>query len=292
MRYTVLCLCCAIFTMFSSQTTIAQSPEIIIFAASSLTDSFSALAEQFEQEYNVQITLNFAGSSTLAAQLLQGAPVDVFASANPQQMQSIIDDNLIDENAVTIFAENELIIIVPSDNPANIESAQDLATDNVKLVLAAPSVPIREYSNQLLESLIPIYGNGYVDDVFDNLVSEESNVRQIAARVTLGEADAGIVYRTDVTPDIAEDVLVINVPKGTSPRANYLIAPLSESENLETARLFIEFVLSESGQSILSEWGFCSPQAQSPELTPEAEITPEIEVTPEINENQELETPC
>ena len=281
--------------MFSSQqqTAIAQSPaELIIFAASSLTDSLTALAEQFEQEHNIQITLNFAGSSTLAAQLLQGAPVDIFASANPVQMQTVVDDNLIQDDTVTIFAENELIIIIPSDNPANIETAQDLANDNVKLVLAAPSVPIREYSNQLLENLIPFYGNDFADDVLNNLVSEETSVRYITARVAPGEADAGIVYRTDVTPDIAEDVQVINLPEGTSPRANYLIAPLSESKNSATARLFIEFVLSEAGQSILNEWGFCSPQTLSPELTPEVEITPEIEVTPEINENQEIETSC
>ena len=243
-------------------------------------------------ENNVQITLNFAGSSTLAAQLIQGAPADIFASANLQQMQAIVDENLILEEMLSIFAENELVIIIPADNPANIESAADLANDDVMLVLAAPSVPIREYTNQLLDNLRPLYGDNFFQTVMTNLVSEEANVRQVVARVALGETDAGIVYRTDVTPDILDDVLIIELPEGTSPRASYPIAPLLEAENSVNAALFIDFVLSQEGQNILQEWGFCSPVFSEPEITPEPEMTPEPEATPDTDEFQETNASC
>jgi len=289
MKRSILCLLLTVFAIFtSSQTvTVAQSSdELLIFAASSLTDAFTELSDQFEQENNVQVTLNFAGSSTLAAQLIQGAPANIFASANQEQMQTLIDDGLVDEDDISIFAENEPVIIVPADNPAMIESAEDLANDNIFLVIAAPSVPIREYTNQLLENLNPFYGDDYSELVLENVVSEESNVRQVTARVALGEADAGIVYRTDVTADIADDVQIIEAPEGTSPSASYPIAPLIESDNDGTTALFIEFVLSDAGQSILQEWGFCSPESSL------LEATPEVEITMEADDSQEIETFC
>lgn len=266
--------------------TAQSNDELLIFAASSLTDAFTELANEFEEISNAQVTLNFAGSSTLSAQLLQGAPANIFASANLEQMQTLVDEGLISDDSVSIFAENELILITPIENPAEIESAQDLANNNVFLVLAAPTVPIREYTDILLDNLSELYGNHYPEHVNQNIVSEELNVRQVVARIALGEADAGIVYRTDITEEITEDVQIIPLPDNTSPRASYVIAPLIENENIDNANQFIDFILSDTGQSILQAWHFCSPKALLPEATPEPEETSEPD------EIEEADTSC
>ncbi len=279
MRYTLLCLICSLLTIWIPvQTTTAQpSVDVLVFAASSLVNVFTDLSIEYESHHNTQITLNFAGSSTLSAQLQQGAPADIFASANRQQMQSVVDDELIADNDIALFAENELVIIVPSDNPAEIQSALDLTRRGILLALAAPSVPIRDYTDELLDNLSIEFGDNFVDNVYQNVVSEESNVRQIVARIALGEADAGIVYRTDVTPDLVDDVTIIDLPQGTSPRAEYLIAPLLDAPNYKEAEAFIEFILSDEGRAILHAWGFCSPDNLLPERTPDPETTPEVE---------------
>ncbi|MEM9951635.1 MAG: molybdate ABC transporter substrate-binding protein [Chloroflexota bacterium] len=275
-------LICLILLLLSvQQITLAQSnDEITVFAASSLTNVFTELSDTFEMIYDVDVILNFAGSSTLATQLNEGAIADVFASANLEQMQAVIEESLIEPTQVTIFAENELALIVPNDNPANIESIADLANNNLFLVLANPSVPIRVYTDQLLETLSSDYDETFVHDVLQNLVSEESNVRQIVARVAIGEVDAGIVYRTDITPDVAEAIQIVPLPIGASPRAQYPIAPLIDAPNSDLALKFIDFVSSDEGQAILQTWGFCSPDESIPEpmLTPE--MTPEPELTP------------
>lgn len=248
----------------------AQSEtRLTIFAASSLTDVFTEIAQRYEDEHShTRITLNFAGSSTLATQIEQGAPADIFASANTAQMQRLIDNDLVTENNVTIFAQNQLALIVPSDNPADITSLSDLANADVQIVLAAPDVPVRVYTDTLLASL----GDNFVADVEANIVSEAPNVRQVTTRIAFGDADAGIVYQTDITPDIAEDVLVIPLPDNSNPRAEYPIAPITETNASEAVDSFITFLLTDPAQAILREAGFCmhpSLSPLSPEMTPE-----------------------
>lgn len=273
MRYLVslctICLICVIVIVSQLVIFAQPSPQLTIFAASSLTNAFDDLADSFLEQYQFKPTINYGGSSTLVAQLLQGADVDIFASANELQIQTLIDEGLIEAESVRFFAENELVIIVPQDNPANIQGAEDLTQSNLFLVVAAPNVPIRIYTDILLDSLSLKFGETYSDDVMANVVSEETNVRQIVARIILGEADAGIVYRTDVTPDIAEQVQIIELPSGTSPRATYPIVPLLDSSHQNEAQLFIDYVLSDAGQSILQKWGFCSFEDLSLEVTPD-----------------------
>ena len=289
MKHLIVWLLCVLLTTchISPLAVNAQNnDELFVFAASSLTDVFTELADEFEEISNLQVTLNFAGSSTLSAQLLQGAPADIFASANLEQMLTLVDEGLVLDNTITVFAENELVLITPVDNPAEIASIKDLGNSNILLVVAAPTVPIREYTDILLDNLVELYGNHFPESVDQNIVSEELNVRQIVTRVALGEADAGIVYRTDITEDIVQDVQIIPLPLGASPRAKYVIAPLIENENSENATYFIDFVLSDTGQSILQSWGFCSPEDLLPELTPEPEETSEPD------EIQEIDTSC
>lgn len=262
--------------------TTQENTSIIIFAASSLTDAFTDLKDSYTQQHpEVDIILNFAGSSTLVAQLQGGAPADIFASANEQQMQMAIDDGRITADTIEIFATNQLVVVMPADNPANIMTLEDLANDGILLVLAVPDVPIRVYTDEMLLRLNEQFGEDFYDNVLDNLVSEESNVRQVVARVALGEADAGIVYQTDITPEIRDDVITLAIDPEISPLATYPIAPLADSTSLEVANDFIAYVLSADGQAILKEHGFCPPVTIEPEseVTPEATSEPLDEVT-------------
>ncbi len=227
--------------------------ELVVMAASSLTDAFNELADAFElANPNVEVLPNYASSSSLATQIVEGAPADVFASANFTQMNVAVDAQRI-EGEPTAFLTNRLTIIVPADNPAGLETYADLGNLGVALVLAAPDVPVRDYSNQA----IALMGDAdWQAAVFANLVSEEPNVRQVATKVSLGEADAGIVYTSDVTPDIASSVLQIAIPDEMNVIASYPIAVVKDAPAGDVAQAFVDFVLSPEGQAILAKWGF------------------------------------
>lgn len=255
-----------------------ERQSLTVFAASSLSDAFHDIAQAFAAENpGANVIFNFGGSSALVAQLVEGgAPADVFASANVRQMQAALDGGRVGSMPVT-FARNRLVLVVPADNPAEIESLRDLATPGVKLIVAAPNVPVREYTETMLKKLAadPDYGGVYREAVLANIVSEEDNVRQVAAKVALGEADAGIVYASDVTPDIAETVLALPIPDAVNTIAEYPIAVTSDSANLELAQAFVDFVLSDAGQAILTKWGFIRRCDLEPEATSEVEATPD-----------------
>lgn len=239
---------------------------LTVFAASSLTDAFGEIAEQFKAEHaGVEVTFNFGGSSTLATQLSEGAPADVFASANNKQMQVAQDAKRIAGKPVT-FVKNRLVLIVPADNPANILTLHDLANDGVKLVVAAEGVPVRDYTNTMLDRLAADanYGEDYKTAVLANVVSEEDNVRQVSAKVSLGEADAGLVYLSDVTPDIQDQVMRIAIPDALNTIATYPIALTDNAADPELAQAFVDYVVSDAGQDILEKWNFIP--ARIPEL--------------------------
>jgi molybdate transport system substrate-binding protein len=232
--------------------------EVIVFAAASLTDAMTEVAHSFEAANpGTMVTLNFGSSSQLAAQLVEGAPADVFASANPTQMQVVVDDGRV-EGEPALFATNRLTAIVPADNPAGIESLDDLAQPGIALVLAVPGVPVRDYTDESIAKLAddPAYGLAFADAFYANLVSEEDNVRQVAAKVALGEADAGVVYTSDVTPDIADQVIQIAIPDAYNVIASYPIAPIADAPNPAGAVAFVDHVMSGEGQAILGRWRF------------------------------------
>lgn len=246
----------------TGETAAAPTPlpegDLVVFAASSLTDAFDALARAFEaQNGGITVVLNTAASSQLAVQINEGAPADVFASANEQQMgQAVLLGRMA--GPTVSFATNQPAIIVPADNPANIESIEDLAEPGVRLVLAAPGVPIRDYANQVFEQMAvkPEYGLEFLDRLSANIVSEEDNVRQVAAKVALGEADAGVVYVTDITPEIADQVSQIAIPDEYHVTASYPVGVVADAPHAERARAFVDFLLSTEGQSILAQHGF------------------------------------
>lgn len=228
---------------------------LTVSAAASLTNAFTELAAAFEAQHpGVQVALNLAASSTLRAQLVQGAPVDVFASADLEQMNQAIGDGTADQAAPRVFLTNSLVLALPPDNPAGIETFADLAAPGIQLVLAAPEVPAGRYARQVLGSLDGLYGAGYAQAALANLVSNEDTVRQTLAKVQLGEADAGMVYASDLLA--APELLSLSVPEGYNIEAQYPIAVVNGAAQPEMAQAFIEFVLSDAGQEILTRWGF------------------------------------
>ena len=239
----------------------AQSSQTLtVFAASSLTDAFGEIGNNFKAAHSgVDVVFNFGSSSTLATQLTEGAAADIFASANATQMQVAVTGKRI-AGAPKTFAKNRLILIVPTDNPAKIQTLHDVANKGVKLVIAAPKVPVRDYTDAMLKKLAadPAYGDAYQTAFTANVVSEEDNVRQVSAKVSLGEADAGFVYKSDVTPDIADKVLAIQIPDAVNTLASYPIAATDNASDPKLAQDFIDYVLSDAGQAILVKWNFIS----------------------------------
>lgn len=253
-------LTAVLLLVFVLSVAVQGQTQLIVFAAASLTDAFEEIAEGFEAANpGVDVLYNFAGSSDLAAQLNAGAPADVFASANNSQMQAARDGGRIGA-APRTFVKNRLVLIMPSDNPAGIATLRDLADAAPSIVIAAEGVPVRSYTDTLLERLAadPAYGETYREAVYANVVSEEPNVRQVAAKVALGEADAGFVYFSDITPDIADAVIAVAIPDFLNTIATYPIAITDDTANPELAQAFVDYVLSDAGQDTLEAWNFVS----------------------------------
>lgn len=230
-----------------------QNEEVIVFAASSLTDAFTEIAQAFEaQNPGTAVIFNFAASSQLAAQLVEGGQADLFASANERQMQVAVAAGRVAATTPVPFASNQLTIVVPADNPARVTALQDLSRPGILLVLAVEGVPVRQYTDAIAARLGPEFTAGF----YANLVSEEDNVRQVLAKVALGEADAGLVYTSDVTPEMAGQVQQIPIPPAQNEVARYPIAVVADAPHAERGQRFLAFVLSDAGQAILVRWGF------------------------------------
>lgn len=235
------------------------SGELIVFAAASLTDAFGEIAQNFATAYpGSTISYNFAGSQQLAQQLGQGAPADVFASANASQMGVAIEEGRVVSGTQHTFVRNQLVVIYPADNPAGVNTLHDLAKEDLKIVFAAPEVPVGNYTLQYLAkaSASPDFTATYSETVLANVVSYEENVRSVLTKVQLGEADAGIVYSSDITPDAAEAVGKIDIPDELNVLASYPIAPVADAVNPELAQAFIAYVSGEEGQAVLAKYGF------------------------------------
>lgn len=232
-----------------------SSGTLTVLAASSLTDAFGELAATFqEQNPGTKVNTSFGGSSELLTQIEQGAPADVFASADEDKMNIAVREDLVNESQT--FAGNRPVVIVPKDDPAGVRGLQDLAKPGTKIVLAQDGVPIAEYAEQILSNADAEYGGNFEQQVMDNIVSREANVRASASRVALGEADATFVYITDVTPDIQDQVDVVEIPQDINAIATYPIATLREASNSGLAQQWVDLVLSEEGQSVLEKYGF------------------------------------
>jgi molybdate transport system substrate-binding protein len=228
-----------------------------VFAAASLGNAFGEIARQFESAHpGFAVQLNLAGSHQLATELEHGAACDVFASADRRWMDHVQSLSLLAGDPAE-FARNQLIVIVPRTNPARIGRLHDLTKRGVKLVIGAPAVPVGAYSRDALEKLgrTPGFPPDFARRVLANVVSEEENVTSVVGKVQLGEADAGIVYRSDVTRAVARFVRVFEIPDSANVIASYPIAVIKNAREEVAGRDFVALVLSPEGQRILQRHG-------------------------------------
>ncbi len=223
--------------------TLAAGAPVTVFAAASLTEVFPRLDPSSQY--------SFAGSDQLALQIRQGAPADVFASASPKYAELLYRDGLVLRPVV--FATNKLVVLVPRSNPAGIRTVYDLRRPGLKIVIGDKTVPIGSYTRQILDAL------GISTDVLKNVVSEETDVKSIVAKVALGEADAGFVYRTDAKP-VAARTQAVALPDWAQPPIRYELAVVRASTNQKAARAFLQKVLSKRGRLALARAGFGLPK--------------------------------
>ncbi|MPZ95649.1 MAG: molybdate ABC transporter substrate-binding protein [Propionibacteriales bacterium] len=225
-----------------------QSRQVVVFAAASLQESFEAIGTEVEADHpELLVTFSFGGSSALAPQIVSGAPADVFAAASPATMQQVVDKDAAAGEPV-LFARNRLQIAVPPDNPADVDSLDDLADPDLKLARCAAEVPCGDAAERALAA-------ASVEVEADTL---EEDVKGVLSKVELGEVDAGLVYRTDVQAANGK-VKGIDFPESGKAVNDYLIAPIADAPEPDGAAIFVEFVRSERGRKILSDAGFDVP---------------------------------
>ncbi len=227
----------------------AATTDLTVFAASSLTAAFTQIGIDFEAANpGVHVTFNFGSSTDLAAQIASEGTADVFASASATAMDSAAENPGVTEQAD--FATNQLVIITPTDNPANIASVDDLANDGVQVVLAAEGVPVGDYAREVLDTA------GISKDVLANVVSNEPDDAAVVAKVSSGEADAGVVYTSDIT---TADVGSVTVPDDINVVATYPIAVVTGAPQADMAASFVTYVIGAQGEATLATFGFGPP---------------------------------
>jgi molybdate transport system substrate-binding protein len=233
-----VCVLAAAALLAACSASARTNSSLTVFAASSLTNAFPKIESG--------ATYSFAGSNTLDAQIRQGAPADVFASANMKLPGALHRDGLCSKPVV--FTRNALVVIVPRSNPGKIRTVSDLRRHGVQIVIAAQGVPVGDYTLQVLKRL-------KLMRVLKNVVSRETDVREVLAKVALGEADAGFVYSTDART-VPHKVRVITIPARGQPNVRYGICVVHGTSNKTAAHAFVKRVLGTAGQRVLRRYGF------------------------------------
>jgi molybdate transport system substrate-binding protein len=245
--------CLALLLVASLPARAEGERQLTVFAAASLREAFAELGKTFEREHpRTRVTFSLAGSQELRTQIEHGAPADVFASADWKHMQALVAAKLA--SAPRTFARNEPVLVVPKDNPARLRSLEDLPRAK-RIVVGAPEVPIGAYTVRILEAASKRYGARFGPTVETHIASREPNVRQVLSKVSLGEADAAIVYRTDAQA-AGRGVEVIPIPPELNVVAEYPVAVLEQARESRLAREFVELLLSPAGQETLGKFGF------------------------------------
>jgi molybdate transport system substrate-binding protein len=260
LRQTIGLLAIAASVFACSAGSAAGKPvELTVFGAASLKDALESLAPAYEAAVpGSTLTIATDSSSTLRTQIEQGAPADLFLSADQKNPQTLVDAGLTDGPAID-FAGNTLTVIVPADNPAAIESPADLARPGVKVVAAGDDVPIATYAGQAVAKLaiLPGYPASFAGDYAANIVSREQNVKAVVAKIELGEGDAAIVYVTDARASTA--VATVAIPEVANVPATYTGVVVAASTRHDEAHAFLAWLAGPAGAAILAGFGFLPP---------------------------------
>jgi molybdate transport system substrate-binding protein len=240
----------------------AKHEQLVVFAATSLRDVFTGMSQDFQRAHpNIEVKLNFAGTQELHTQLDHGASADVFASADQRHMQELLQAGRV--KAPAIFARNEPVVVVAKEKRAELRSFADLP-NAARIIIGVPEVPIGRYTLQILDHASLTLGADFRKRVEAKIISRELNVRQVLAKVSLGEADAGVVYRSDAGA-AAAGVAVITIPPEINVIAEYPIAAISQASQPESAKAWLSWVFSDAGRARLTGGGFSLP---APAVTP------------------------
>ncbi|MBY0095791.1 molybdate ABC transporter substrate-binding protein [Mesobacillus maritimus] len=234
---------------------VGSQTEMFALVAANATDPFNKLIVEFEQDHpDVKAEATYAGTQIIRTQLEQGAKADLFLSADLEHIEAVKEQGLIEE--FFPVSNNHLVIVVPKENKVGIESLEDLGNKEMKLVIGTDTVPIGRYTRDVIKKATVAYGDGFDEKVMDNVVSLETNVKQVLQKVSLGEAEAGIVYTTDVTPEFLKTVQVIEIPEDLNIVATNYISVVTKAPNKEFAEEFMQMMLSDRGQTVFAEYNY------------------------------------
>ncbi|WP_440949349.1 molybdate ABC transporter substrate-binding protein [Methanosphaerula subterraneus] len=237
----------------------AGTHDLTVYAAASLMDASKTLGTAFEQSHpGVSVKFNLAGTQTLRSQVENGANADVFLSAGTAHMKALKGEGYMNNTSVTNFTVNYLTVAMPSNNPGNINTLQDLETPGKKIVMGTPDVPVGTATRTLLGKLTndTTYGQDYQTKVMSNVISYETEVTSIVSKVMLGEADAGFVYTSSLTGDQASQMKFLTIPDKYNDKTVYQSGVLKNSTQADDAGAFVTFLSSADGQAILKQYGF------------------------------------
>jgi molybdate transport system substrate-binding protein len=234
-------------------TTSAGGDEVVVLAAASMSEALTALEPYAEKETGAKVTISFGGSQALRTSIEQGNRADVFISANREHMEALKQAGLAEDDFD--FAHNSMALVVPKGNPAGIETLADLGAKDMRLVIALEDCPAGKYSRKLLAACDkdPAFGAGFSTRVLAKVASEDGDVKQVLSKVTLGAADAGFVYDSDITPEAAGQVELIPIPDSVQQVVTYVVGIPKTAKNASGGRRFVEAMLSEGGRRAMSE---------------------------------------
>ena len=241
--------------------------ELRVFAAASLANVLNNHKEEFEKENNAKLIFNFGSSSSLYQQLFSGSPSDIYISADFKWTKKLNESTLLYDNEYYNFTKNKLVVIMPEDNPKNITSLLDLTNPDVKVIIAAPTTPIGKYTNNTLTKIGEIWGdehspefrgaqwNNYREKVIKNIVSYEPTVSHVVSKVALGVCDVGFAYVSDIKSQQSK-LKYLEIPDEVNTIGVYGIAVTDTVSKLNLATKYVEFWLSDEGQTLLADYGF------------------------------------
>ncbi|OPY53813.1 MAG: molybdate ABC transporter periplasmic molybdate-binding protein [Methanosaeta sp. PtaU1.Bin060] len=248
----------ALFLIASTGLCAEQPKELTVFCGAGLMSAFSELGEIYKNESDASVAFNFDGAQILRAQIKNGAYADVLAIPNDKNLKALKSEGFLNNSSISVFARNWQEIIVPKSNPAKIQNLSDLAKPGVKIVTGAKDLPITNTTLQILDKLAadPAYGPGYKEKVLANMVSQETNINFIVSKVALGEADAAFIHESEVSPEYADKLIVIDIPEKYNVKSEFTIGVLNQSKSFDLAERFINLVKSDEGKAIFEKDGY------------------------------------